>query len=91
MLVLSAWTRLPASPWQPSGTLRSVDHCISVFPLTVMQIHGTCWGPDNMETSSDIMGGACEAIENLIGGVALFINADAGGGLISYSTSWWWW
>ncbi len=29
-------------------------------------------------TSGDIMGGSCEAIESLIGGVALFINADAG-------------
>jgi len=41
-------------------------------------IHGTCNGPENMMTAGDIMGGACEAIENLVGGVALFINGDAG-------------
>eukprot|EP00042_Codosiga_hollandica_P023055 m.89246 g.89246 ORF g.89246 m.89246 type:complete len:400 (-) comp51029_c0_seq1:339-1538(-) len=41
-------------------------------------IHGTCWGPSNMKTSGDIMGGSCEQIEDIVGGVALFINADAG-------------
>lgn len=41
-------------------------------------IHGTCWGPEQLLSNGDIMGGATEAIENLIGGVSLFINADAG-------------
>ena len=41
-------------------------------------IHGTCWGPEQLLSNGDIMGGANEAIENLIGGVSLFINADAG-------------
>jgi len=41
-------------------------------------IHGICYGPDNMQFSSDIMGAACNSIESLIGGVAMFINADAG-------------
>lgn len=41
-------------------------------------IHGVCWGADNMLFSADIMGGASNAIEALVGGVALFINADAG-------------
>jgi len=41
-------------------------------------IHGICWGPDNMLFSGDIQGGSCEHIEQLIGGVALFVNADAG-------------
>jgi hypothetical protein len=41
-------------------------------------IHGTCWGPDQLLSNGDIMGGANEAIENLIGGVSLFINGDAG-------------
>lgn len=40
--------------------------------------HGTCWGPSNMHFSGDIMGGACELIEEQVGGVALFVNADAG-------------
>ncbi len=31
-----------------------------------------------MMFSSDIAGASCEAIEGLIGGVALFVNADAG-------------
>lgn len=41
-------------------------------------IHGVCYGPDNMKFSGDIMGKACEMIETAIGGVALFVNADAG-------------
>eukprot|EP00047_Mylnosiga_fluctuans_P005565 m.241238 g.241238 ORF g.241238 m.241238 type:complete len:464 (+) comp13811_c0_seq1:57-1448(+) len=41
-------------------------------------IHGVCWGPEQMLSNADIMGGASDAIEALIGGVALFINADAG-------------
>jgi len=44
-------------------------------------MHGTCFGPSNMEASSDIMGGVCDNIEELVdveGHVAMFINADAG-------------
>lgn len=41
-------------------------------------IHGTCWGPDQMMSNGDIMGAANDHIEDVIGGVALFINADAG-------------
>jgi neutral ceramidase len=41
-------------------------------------IHGVCYGPDNMQFSSDIMGGVCDTIEAAVGGVALFVNADAG-------------
>jgi hypothetical protein len=41
-------------------------------------MHGICYGPDNMKFSSDIPGASCDAIESAIGGVALFINADAG-------------
>jgi len=41
-------------------------------------IHGTCYGPSNMNFSSDIMGVACKEIEQAVGGVALFINGDAG-------------
>jgi len=41
-------------------------------------IHGTCYGPSNMKFSADIMGKANEMIETQIGGVSLFINADAG-------------
>jgi len=41
-------------------------------------IHGVCYGPDNMQFSSDIMGAVSDVIESDVGGVALFINADAG-------------
>jgi len=41
-------------------------------------IHGVCYGPENMEFSGDIMGKACEFIEQDVGGVAMFINGDAG-------------
>jgi len=40
--------------------------------------HGTCFGPDNMKFSGDIMGYACDVIEQTVGGTAMFINADAG-------------
>ncbi len=49
-------------------------------------IHGVCYGPDNMYFSGDIMGIACQHIEELIGGVALFVNADAGGRKDCYLT-----
>jgi len=41
-------------------------------------VHGTCYGPSNMKFSGDIMGKASEYIEKQVGGVALFINGDAG-------------
>jgi len=41
-------------------------------------VHGVCFGPDNMFFSSDIMGGASDNIEKQGGGIALFINGDAG-------------
>eukprot|EP00028_Trichosphaerium_sp_Am-I-7-wt_P004895 CAMPEP_0168525948 /NCGR_PEP_ID=MMETSP0405-20121227/11634_1 /TAXON_ID=498012 /ORGANISM="Trichosphaerium sp, Strain Am-I-7 wt" /LENGTH=288 /DNA_ID=CAMNT_0008548613 /DNA_START=27 /DNA_END=893 /DNA_ORIENTATION=+ len=41
-------------------------------------IHGTCYGPSNMKFSGDIMGHTNTLIEQNIGGVSLFINADAG-------------
>jgi len=40
--------------------------------------HGTCYGPSNMKFSSDIAGAVCDLVEDTIGGVALFVNADAG-------------
>lgn len=61
------------------GVIRVDD--LSGNPIATLwnfAMHGTCWGPDNMEFSGDIMGGSCEAIEQLVGGVALFVNADAG-------------
>jgi len=41
-------------------------------------IHGVCYGDDNMYFSGDIMGVANEIIEQDVGGVALFMNGDAG-------------
>ena len=55
-------------------------------------IHGTCLSEQNMKYSSEIMGkkfprisyfisnlgASSDAIESLIGGIALFINSDAG-------------
>jgi len=41
-------------------------------------IHGVCYGPSNMKFSSDIMGYASDLIEETVGGVALFVNGDAG-------------
>jgi len=61
------------------GIIR-VDH-LDGSPLATVwnyAIHGTCYGPSNMLQSNDIAGHTCEKVEELIGGVALFINADAG-------------
>jgi len=41
-------------------------------------IHGTCYGASNMKFSGDIMGKANDYIEQQTGGIALFINGDAG-------------
>jgi len=41
-------------------------------------IHGTCYGPDNMGFSSDIMGTACDTVESMGGGIGMFVNGDAG-------------
>jgi hypothetical protein len=41
-------------------------------------VHGTCYGPSNMYFCTDIMGRANTLIEQTIGGVSLFVNADAG-------------
>eukprot|EP00053_Salpingoeca_punica_P013748 m.124504 g.124504 ORF g.124504 m.124504 type:complete len:479 (-) comp16294_c0_seq1:2080-3516(-) len=41
-------------------------------------MHGVCWGPEQMMFSSDIMGGVSDYVESSVGGVALFINGDAG-------------
>jgi hypothetical protein len=42
-------------------------------------VHGVCYGPSNLMFSGDIMGQANRLIEeSAVGGLALFINADAG-------------
>jgi len=41
-------------------------------------IHGTCWGPSQMLSNGDIMGGVNDVLESMNSGVAMFINADAG-------------
>ena len=115
--------RRAPNPWVQKGT---IDPHLGVIriddikgnPLATIwnyAMHGTCYGPENMKFSSEIMGmyeislnfplyffwsvkvkvgqrksnlvnksqtyitgAACEQIEEIIGGVALFINADAG-------------
>eukprot|EP00753_Platysulcus_tardus_P013096 PLAT3615.4.p1 GENE.PLAT3615.4~~PLAT3615.4.p1 ORF type:complete len:488 (-),score=234.70 PLAT3615.4:215-1678(-) len=41
-------------------------------------IHGTCLSPANLKLSGDIMGVSNDEIETSIGGISMFINADAG-------------
>jgi len=78
--------RAGESPYVSSGT---IDPNLGVFrvetvagePIAVLwnfAIHGTCYGPVNMLTSGDIMGKACEFIEEKLGVPALFVNSDAG-------------
>ena len=59
-----------------------IELLICLFPLPVVwnfAIHGTCLGSHNLQSSADVMGGVNTYLEhNLVGGVAFFINADAG-------------
>jgi len=41
-------------------------------------IHGTCWGPSQLLSNGDIMGGVNSVLETMNSGVAMFINGDAG-------------
>eukprot|EP00117_Sycon_ciliatum_P047172 scpid74991/ scgid33716/ Neutral ceramidase B; Acylsphingosine deacylase 2B; N-acylsphingosine amidohydrolase 2B len=64
----------------PNMAIISVDSADGKPLATVWNfaIHGTCLGSKNLNSSADIMGAANAAIESLVGGTALFINADAG-------------
>lgn len=47
--------------------------------LLFSNLLGTCWGPDQMNSNGDIMGGVNRVLEGEMNvGVALFVNADAG-------------
>ncbi len=79
--------RRAPNPWVRRDTIDSnlgvirIDSASTNEPIATVwnfAMHGTCYGPDNMKFSSDIMGATCDNIESKIGGVALFINADAG-------------
>lgn len=62
------------------GVLR-VDSAATGKPIATLwnfAVHGVCYGPSNMKYSSDIMGVANTNIESTLGGIALFINGDAG-------------
>ena len=54
--------------------------CVDLFESSVWNyaIHGTCWGPDQMMSNGDIMGGVNSVLETMNSGVAMFINGDAG-------------
>ncbi len=54
---------------------------ISPISITILYTYincSVCYGPENLKFSSDIMGAASDTIEQMIGGVALFVNGDAG-------------
>jgi hypothetical protein len=69
-------------PWtiDPQLGLFRVDTTAGA-PLATLwnfAIHGVCYGPSNMYASADIMGKVNQHLEQNVGGVALFVNADAG-------------
>eukprot|EP01104_Vermistella_antarctica_P008034 TRINITY_DN1998_c0_g1_i1.p1 TRINITY_DN1998_c0_g1~~TRINITY_DN1998_c0_g1_i1.p1 ORF type:complete len:503 (+),score=101.27 TRINITY_DN1998_c0_g1_i1:48-1511(+) len=78
--------RANESPYVSSGTidphlgvLRVDDvNDNAIATLWNFAMHGTCYGPSNMKFSGDIAGASCTQIESMIGGVAVFMNADAG-------------
>ena len=57
------------------STKLSFTYCILVWNYA---IHGTCWGPDQLMSNGDIMGGVNSVLETMNSGVAMFINGDAG-------------
>jgi len=78
--------RRAPNPWVRSDTIDSHLGVIRIDsikgePIATIwnyAIHGTCYFPDNMKFSSDIMGASSDSIEKLVGGIALFVNSDAG-------------
>src|SRR3989338_5465994 len=78
--------RAGTSPYVTSGTIDPHMGILRVDDLNGNPIatawnfacHGTCYGPDNMQASGDILGVANFQIEENLGGVALFLQADAG-------------
>ena len=63
---------------QVTGVRVIVMLCSFQFTVWNFAIHGTCWGPDQMMSNGDIMGGVNSVLETMNGGVAMFINGDAG-------------
>jgi len=75
--------------WSPYVSRTSIDPHLGVIRIETAQgklmatvwnfaIHGVCYGPSNLKFSGDIMGRACSVIEDMDGGIALFMNGDAG-------------
>jgi neutral ceramidase len=84
---VTANRRASFSPYVNKGTidphlgvlsLQELETNTTIATLWNFAIHGVCYGPDNLEFSADIMGYACDLIEAQLGGVALFVNGDAG-------------
>lgn len=86
---LTGVTRNRRAGRSPYVNATTIDPNLSIISVNDLQgnpiatlwnfaTHGTCYGESNMYFSGDIMGKACEFIEKSVGGVALFVNADAG-------------
>lgn len=59
----------------------SIDDAVTGNPLATIfnfACHGTCYGPSNLHLSGDIVGKTTSDVEALVGGVALFMQSDAG-------------
>ena len=63
-----------------TGCLRMFSFSITKLLCIVWNyaIHGTCWGPSQLKSNGDIMGGVNDVLETMNSGVAMFINGDAG-------------
>jgi len=78
--------RRAPNPWVQPGTIDPhlgvirIDTAAGEPIATIWNfaMHGTCYGAGNMKFCSDIAGASCDAIESTVGGIALFINGDAG-------------
>ena len=64
-------------PWMPVIRIDDANQQ-PIATVWSFAIHGVCYGPDNMKFSADIMGVTNKLIKEQIGGLPLFIQADAG-------------
>jgi hypothetical protein len=60
----------------------------SIATLWNFAIHGICHWVSNLNFSSDIMGATSRMVEELDGGIALFVNAAAGDTNPGFDTCW---
>lgn len=71
--------RVDTADGQPLATVWNFGATsLSFIAYIFLAIHGICYDSPNLNITSDVMGSACDWIEENVGGVAMFMNSDAG-------------